>query len=480
MSIHTEHRRLLVACLLAVPLLITSCAHKSALKRAKSLEASGNYVEAALQDLEALDRKPSFEEALIHLRSTAPLAYRQLIDRASRLEGDNQWIEAIQSYEFTETLLTRFGYYGVILESTDIPARIARARQQGTNYYFRNAESCFIDGDHPRAIELYRKVVSVAGYFQDTKQKLWQAHIYEGEKNFKAGQYRISIEEYFKPALEYAEYSTDESATRNFIAEAHYQWGDKLASEGDNRGALEQFTRALEMVPGYRDAEERRAGVYEEAVQRVAILPFRNATAYGFQYSNLLTEQLTSHCINANLEFAVFATRDYLAQVLQEHELAMAGAVDPATATRIGRLEGIDQFITGSVTQISEQTTSPKYVEKIHTVTYTEPDSTGKAVRRSRKIQYREYSTRRIVQVSASFQVVDVETGRIIKGDDFTEEIVDEVHWVKYKGNVKDLPKSKQMLLDAPGEPKSADMLTSDAIREIAKKMSGSIIKYFR
>ncbi|MCK4351600.1 MAG: hypothetical protein KAX13_12110, partial [Candidatus Krumholzibacteria bacterium] len=254
----------------------------------------------------------------------------------------------------------------------------------------------------------------------------------------------------------------------------------KLASEGNNRRAYETFGRALEAVQGYKDADQRQEEAFEEALQRVAILLFRNSTPYGGQYSSLLTDQLINKCINANLQYVVFATRSHLDRIIQEYELTAAGAVDPSTAMEIGKLEGINFFITGNLTQISEQTTSPSFVERTHKKTVTVRDSTGKEVKKTETIYYREYTSRRTVQIGASYQIVDAETGRYIRGEDFSERIVDEARWVRYQGSVYDLPENKRGLLDAATEPKSADMLINDGIRLIAEKMSQKIIRYYR
>jgi len=220
--------------------------------------------------------------------------------------------------------------------------------------------------------------------------------------------------------------------------------------------------------------------MYEEAVARVAVLPFRNTTSRGNQYSNLLTEQLISKCVNAELEFAIFATRDVIDQLLNEHQLSVMGVIDPESASRIGELEGIDYFITGSVTQISTQTGRPNFQEREHEIRYMRRDSTGAEVEMTRSVFYREYTMRRTVEVAASYQIVDVDTGRIVKSEDFTDRVVDEARWIRFQGPINDLPREKRALLDAPTEPRTADMITNDAIRGISQQIGEKVITWFR
>ncbi len=78
--------------------LFSGCAHKKAYKKAIEYEKSGRYVEAARKDLEALDKKPDYKEAMAHLKHIAPLAYQEALGHAETFESNAQWIEAVQSY----------------------------------------------------------------------------------------------------------------------------------------------------------------------------------------------------------------------------------------------------------------------------------------------------------------------------------------------------------------------------------------------
>ncbi len=465
---------------LLLPALAAGCAYKRAYKRALRLESSGEYLRAAEEDLDALDRRPEYDVAKDHLRSVAPAAWEELMTRASTREGENLWIDAVGTYEDAERFLARLTRHGITITTGDVEVLRERARTSGRQYHYGRAGRFYDDGDWESAIAEYLKVVELVGYFGDTRQRLWQAHLRLGDRARDAGEFEQAITAWYRPALRWAESSSEESGTLNLIADAYYRWAVRLEAAGDNRGAYEKFGLALETVPEFRDAAARRDAAYEAAVSRVAVLPFRNTTSYGFQYASALTEHLTNACVNAELEFAVFATRAHLEEVLREHELTISGAIDPETATRIGELEGIDFFITGSLTQISEQSVSPSFVERTNTITRTVKDSTGKDVKVPVEIFYREYTARRTVEVAASYQIVEVATGRIIKGDDVTQTVTDEAKWIRYQGSINDLPENKRALLDASGEPKSADMLTNDAVRLIATEMSQKIVRHFR
>ena len=471
-----NHRTPAFIALLCSAALVIGCAHKKAHKRALEYEKSGRYVEAARKDLEALDKKPGYEEALAHLQQVAPSAYQELLTRTETFEANAQWLEAVQSYNELEALLQRFVRHNLVLQTIDVSSRKVQARDKGAAHHYDNAERYFGAGDYDQAISQYKKVTALAGYHRDTKDKLGQAHTRLGDRDLQAQLFQAAISNY-EQALNYA---AETAALKQQIAETHYRWAVQFEANKNFREAMAKFEGALQAVPAYKDAALRAKEAYEKAVQRVAILPFRNRTSYTGQYGYLVTEEILGKCINANLKFAVFINRANLDQIFEEYKLSQSGAVDERRAVEIGKLEGLHSFVTGAITEISVQTTQPDFVEKTHDKVYTVKDSAGKAIQKTEKIYYREYTTTRKAQVFASFQIVDVETGRYLSSETFSESSEDRANWVRYQGSMKDLPENKQKLLDAAGEPKAAEIMINDLVRRVADKMSEKILRFYQ
>ncbi len=476
MRFQGRNSRLLIALGCGAALLFDGCAHKKAHKKALEYEKSGRYAEAARKELEALDEKPDYEEALAHLQKVAPLAYQELLRLAETNESNAQWIEAVLNYEKLDSFLKRFQQRGIVLQTVEVAGRLAQAREKGTVYYYETAERHFNAGEYAPAIAQYKNVITIFGYHRDTKEKLWQAHTRLGNRELQAQQFPQAISQY-EQALNYA---ADAATTNRQLAEAHYLWAEQLETGKNYREAMAKFESAARFTPNYRDAAKRAQQAYEKALQRVAIFPFRNRTSYNNQCAHLLTDELLIKCINANLKFAVFIDREHLNQIFDEYKLSQSGAVDESKAVEIGKLEGIHSFVAGAVTEISVQTTSPSFEEKTHEKVYNVKDSTGKPVEKREKIYFREYTATRNVQVTASFQIVDVATGRILGGDSFSEKGSDTAAWVRYQGSIKDLPDNKQKLLDASGEPKAAELMSNDLVRVIAGKISQKVIEFYR
>jgi hypothetical protein len=73
-----------------------------------------------------------------------------------------------------------------------------------------------------------------------------------------------------------------------------------------------------------------------------------------------------------------------------------------------------------------------------------------------------------------------VETGRYVSGDNFSENISDEANWIRYSGNVADLPKEKQKLVNTKPELRSMDLLIGDGMRVLSNKMSSQIVTFLK
>ena len=188
---------------LLIPLLASGCAHKRAYKRALAFAEEGQFVEAAEQDLRALDKKPEYDDAKDHLKIVAPRAYQELLDRSQQLQSLSRWIEAIETYQYMESLVAHFNDYNIVLQTIDITNRIAWARQEGRDYHYSSAERLYQSSEYLQAIEEYHNVIAIAGYYLDTRDKVWQSNIELGKQLQSARRYESAINRYFRPALEF-------------------------------------------------------------------------------------------------------------------------------------------------------------------------------------------------------------------------------------------------------------------------------------
>ncbi len=456
---------------------LSGCAHKKAYKQALELEKAGRYVDAAEKDLLALDKKSDFSDAREHLQLIAPKAYQELFTKSGNFERNSMWLDAIESWKHLDIMLTRMQRHNIHVTAEDIRSRITRAQQNGTSFYYAVAQQNFNSRQYEEAVTNYNNVIKISGNYLDSRQKLWESLIRLGDQKLRAADYPAAVQ-YYQASLDY---TNDKNTSNQFIAGAYYQWADYFMRESNYREATEKFESVLQVDPSYRDARQRREDAFQKAVRRIAILPFHNISSNSTdKYCNLLTDYVLNNCIKANLKYAIFINRANLDLILEEHKLAMSGVLDAGKATEIGRLEGIHYFGTGNITQITPQNVRPSFVKKTFDKIITLKDSAGNDIQQRESREYLEYSSSRSVRIAVSFQMVEVETGRYILGENFTTEARDDVTWIRYDGNISDLPQDKQELVKRTAEPKPAEVLLTNALRKTSDDIGEKLVRLFQ
>jgi curli biogenesis system outer membrane secretion channel CsgG len=92
---------------------------------------------------------------------------------------------------------------------------------------------------------------------------------------------------------------------------------------------------------------------------RVAVLEFRNNTTsglWGDKLGEAASDELTTQLVKSGA-FTVIE-RQAMAAILEEQHAGMSGAIDAATAAKIGKLLGAQAVLLGSITQFSVDTKS--------------------------------------------------------------------------------------------------------------------------
>jgi TolB-like protein len=88
--------------------------------------------------------------------------------------------------------------------------------------------------------------------------------------------------------------------------------------------------------------------VEKQKKTRIAVVPFRELGGQPTVFGTYLSEELVTNLVNAgSLDLVERATLD---RVMGELKLNESGAIDPATAKKVGMLVGADAIVTGTVT----------------------------------------------------------------------------------------------------------------------------------
>ncbi len=87
---------------------------------------------------------------------------------------------------------------------------------------------------------------------------------------------------------------------------------------------------------------------------RIAVLRFDNATSnriFGDQLGEAAADELTTQLVKSGA-FTVVERRE-IAAILEEQKAGMSGAIDAATAARVGKVLGVQYVLLGSISQFS-------------------------------------------------------------------------------------------------------------------------------
>jgi len=129
-------------------------------------------------------------------------------------------------------------------------------------------------------------------------------------------------------------------------------------------------------------------------LENITVLPFSgwqsSSTREIREYQNILTDKIVTRIIKSH-RFNVI-DRSHLDQIIKEQKLQLSGTIDEATMVQMGRIIGIEKFITGSFTRNSTE---------YHKAEYYEGKKTTDAYYTS--------------EINATIKMLDVETGMYIE-----------------------------------------------------------------
>jgi len=450
-------------CQLSVLLFVvlTGCsASKKAFKQAQEYEAAGLYVEAAEQDLRALQKDPNFKDALVHLKQVAPKAYDELLRRATNLEKANNWEQTVAEYEHLENLLRRFHTHGVVFQTVDVGRRLNTARQRAAEHQYAVAESQFKNKEWDEAAYSYLRAHRYVENYNGSFDRAIQSFLNAGNQLLSRKKYLSAIDT-FAEILKMA--PGHRTATQK-VAESHYLLGRQYFDEERFRAALSEFEHTQEIVPEFKDVGEWIDRAYDRAVQYIAVFPFLNQSSVPVD-GYLIASELTTRLQHANLEFVDLLPYPEMMMLVDEAGLIRSDALIEAEILQAARAEQLDSFVWGKVRHVTVEDEKPIFVEVVED---TEP------------IFFREYTQTRRVEVRVELLIIETENGRILQRDIFNDRLSDVAKWVAYQGSIYDLPKAKRPLLDAPRDPRPVPVLLDELLASMCNRMSREVVKFYR
>ena len=223
-------------------------------------------------------------------------------------------------------------------------------------------------------------------------------------------------------------YLTQEDRILTGAARQRYREGDEALALAHPKEAWRHFTEAMGFDPGYRDVENRVAQAYAQALTRVAVVPFENQVEVpGLAQS--LQQTLATEMSRRSASPAFRFTRVLSpADVDDRMTVSQSRGLTRDQARSLGRTLGADRVVCGRITGLrSDSDLADWRFPVYHSESGKDPD--GNPVERWVESMLHVISRTRHVQVTCSYEVVDVKSGEVLAADSQPYESWARVVW---------------------------------------------------
>ena len=282
--------------------------------------------------------------------------------------------------------------------------------------------------------------------------------------------------------FEFRDYGEKLTQSRLEAAENHYQKGLAIlaASEAPDsqRAAAREFQIVVEYVPAYRDAAERLATARVLAIKRVAVMVFEDKSGTRNKYGSLidlLTDAIIAKLVQDDTvrQYIDIVSRDQVYNLINERQFAGDFGSEEERDSELGRFLGAHEIMTGKIIQVNyvpERVSDIELKETKNMVTGKEKYTTDKGKERERDVKedvtcgYKKYTKTASVRIIASFNLIEVETGKVKYQDTVTSEYAWTDTWGRVVNGGDERALSEQTLAfvrkEEPFPPSEADMVS--------------------
>jgi tetratricopeptide (TPR) repeat protein len=391
----------LLLLLLATALLACSPS-RSFTKQGKKLATAGLHDEASLAFMQALGHDRANIDARVGLRLSGQQALNTYLDRFFRAHGQQQYKESVYAYRKADQFYVSVTALNIDLE---FPPYYKQNYEEDLAIYL---EGMYVEGQghlkakrFTEAEALFNEINTLRPGYKDVGNLKMMSKIIPA---YEAGQLAFEAEQY--------------------------------------RKAYNQFNDVFALNPNHEDVAALRRVAKERATLTIAVMPFENSLSYA--YATNITSFVVSELSKANIEFLVLIDREHTDKIIKEQKFNLAFGSDEGSSMRVGELMGAKLILTGRLLDLGiinpelqqkEKTGYESYIEKV----YNAEKKRTENITRYRKVMYTEFGGASSVRMKVQYQLINAETGKILLSDVFVEAERDEVAYISYDGNARNL-----------------------------------------
>ena len=171
-----------------------------------------------------------------------------------------------------------------------------------------------------------------------------------------------------------------------------------------------------------------------------------------------------------------FVTRDHLARLIKEQGLQQFDLFNPESITEVGLKVGVRVFVFGKILSVVEHYPQD-YIES-GTATKRIKNKNGK--RSMVSVNWHKYTRTGEVRVTASYQIIDVETGTILSAERQTAIGRSQIMWTHHDGDERALPPGviSHNHHNQNMHPQRPEILLEEAITKLSSQLAEKLVNY--
>lgn len=380
-------------------ILVSCTGTKKMTKRALAFEQQGMYTEAANYYLEALRRKSTNIDAAMGLKRTGQLVLDDLLAAFFKSHTSKAYKTSVYTYLKAENYKSSAAVFKVSLE---VPSYYPGYYKEDLAFYlaaiYDDAMSCLDKEEFDKGLSYLDEILRLDAAYKDVAELKTYARL--------------------EPVYRKANLALE---TKKFRS-AYYLFGRTIS---------------------YKDSDELKAYALKEAQYPIAMLPFENATTTANIHKSFESQFLNLFVKDKN-PFIKIIDRVHIETVLNEQELGLSGLVDSQTAAKAGDLFGAKALLVGRLVSYDAKFSVPKATKKKGWESYKQKKYNAATkeydlVTKYSKVKYNLFQGRSYVNLTIEYKLISTETGEILATNLFTDKREDNVRYIEFDGNTKNL-----------------------------------------
>lgn len=229
-----------------------------------------------------------------------------------------------------------------------------------------------------------------------------------------------------------AGWPVEEGTLRNMAARVHYGNGMDAMRSHRPKKACAEYSDAERFVTGYRDAAKRADRALDEALTRVAVVPFRVASddpSLGVQLARAWRDQLVEDLAPPAAQFTRVIPGNAIERDMRVSEL---DNISREEAIRLGRERGAERVVWGSIGNVRSSTKLNLFKDSVARKV-TSQDDQGHETAHWESVPIEVVARVRDVTVGVDYEVIETKNGNSLSHRHFDRATSARVVWTSYQ-----------------------------------------------